>query len=311
MLLADADQRRLRRRRGGRHEQQRQQPARRRTTRRRLTAQQDGVLVRSTRARSSRAGRAARRPAFQSLCLTPGAITTVSPARTSASSSPRRMRPGAGGEVVDLLGDAVVVLERLAARRDRRFGQRLVDRVAGRDLCELADGRAVGGDERLAMFKAVVISTGGPRLPSVANHPRGQMTARRAVRRLQTPGQVGLWMNAVARTQRRDWWAVRVVGGLTARATGSAGALCGDDVTQDGLIQGVHLGGLHAEVETVAARALYNKTLEDPRLFKGGRERQIGVPATDEPGVPDVSRKETARNAPGQGTGPHCLREFA
>ena len=56
--------------------------------------------------------------------------------------------------MVDLLGLAVVVLDRLAARRNGRLRERLVDGVAGGHAGELADGGAVGGDERLALFEA-------------------------------------------------------------------------------------------------------------------------------------------------------------
>ena len=69
------------------------QPARTRARRSALHAPPGGRCPRaSRRARSSTAARAAP-PGFHSLCLTPGGITTVSPARTSASSSPRRIRP--------------------------------------------------------------------------------------------------------------------------------------------------------------------------------------------------------------------------
>ena len=56
--------------------------------------------------------------------------------------------------MVDLLRLAVEVLDRLAARRHGRLRERLVDGVAGGHAGELADGRAVGGDERLALFEA-------------------------------------------------------------------------------------------------------------------------------------------------------------
>ncbi len=54
-----------------------------------------------------------------------------------------------GSEVVDLLGDRVVVLGRLAGRTERRFGQRLVHGRRPRRMGQLADRRAVNGDERL------------------------------------------------------------------------------------------------------------------------------------------------------------------
>ncbi len=57
-------------------------------------------------------------------------------------------------EVVDLLACAVEVLGRLPARGHGGLRQRLVDRVAGRHADKLADGRAVGGHERLAIFQA-------------------------------------------------------------------------------------------------------------------------------------------------------------
>ena len=92
-------------------------------------------------------------PVFHSLCATPGAMTTVSPARIVGLLAAEPHPARAGREVVDLLGLAVEVLDGLAADRDRRLGERLVDGVARRHAGELADGGAVGGDERLAFFQ--------------------------------------------------------------------------------------------------------------------------------------------------------------
>ena len=63
-------------------------------------------------------------------------------------------RPHPGQEQVDLLRDAVVVLGGLAAGRDRGLGERLVGGVAGGHAGQLADRRAVRGDEGFALLEA-------------------------------------------------------------------------------------------------------------------------------------------------------------
>ena len=93
-------------------------------------------------------------PGFHSLCGTPGRDDDGVARPHLGLLGAQAHAPGAGGEVVDLLGLAVVVLDRLAARRHGRLRERLVDGVAGGHAGELADGGAVGGDERLALFEA-------------------------------------------------------------------------------------------------------------------------------------------------------------
>ena len=138
MLLADADQRRQRGgRRGGGKEHRRGQGGAEDEAEAVTLLEQDGVLV-GVRGRAAAEQDQRLGPGFQSLCGVPGAITTVSPARTSLLVAEAHA-PGARGEEVDLLGGPVQVLDRLAARRHRRLGQRLVDGVAGRD-CPPAHG---------------------------------------------------------------------------------------------------------------------------------------------------------------------------
>src|SRR3954454_13713347 len=98
----------------------------------------------SRRGRSSRAGSAARARVPQLVRRARGDDDRVAGADLPLLLA-QPHAPGAGGEVVDLLRGAVVVLHGLAARRDGRLGQRLVDRVARGDTGELTDARAVGG----------------------------------------------------------------------------------------------------------------------------------------------------------------------
>src|SRR4029079_11815315 len=64
-------------------------------------------------------------------------------------------QPAPGGEQVDLLGDAVVVLVGLRARWQGRLGEALVHGVPRRGAGELADLRAVLRDERLRPLESL------------------------------------------------------------------------------------------------------------------------------------------------------------
>ena len=118
-----------------------------------ISPPQDGVLVRVGGAQQHRSTSGSG-PVLTSLWRDPGGITTVSPARTGPSWSPSRMRPMPLVNRVDLLRGAVEVLDRGAAGRHGRLGERLVRGVAGRDPRQLADRGSVGGDERCAVFQA-------------------------------------------------------------------------------------------------------------------------------------------------------------
>ena len=147
----------------------------------------------------------------------------------------------AGDEVVDLLRDPVEVLDRLAAGRDRRLGQRLVDAVAARDARELADRRSVGGDERLAVFEADAFHA--------ARVSAGRGATRRRVSDDGAAGHLVVQPARQAAGREGDAAPERGIG----RALGAprefrtamraAGALCGDGVTQDGVVQRMHLDG--------------------------------------------------------------------
>ena len=187
MLLADADQRRLCGLRGGGRAAAPAAPPGR-------GSQQDGVLVGVRRCAAAEQDQrlGARVP---ELVPMPGAITTASPARTSPS-SPSRMRPAP--EVKSRSPPTCgAVLDRLAARRDRRLGQRLVGGVPGRDARELTDGGAVRSHERPAVFQSYAFH-GPTRVPA---GPRARLPAAQllhdgapghlAVQRAQAAGRVG------------------------------------------------------------------------------------------------------------------------
>ena len=97
----------------------------------------------------------------QSLCLTPGGITTVSPGPISRSRGCEPHAPAPLCEEVDLLGNPVEVLVRRAAGRDGRLGKALVDRRPDRRAGDLADLRAVERDERLDLVKVLYSHAAG------------------------------------------------------------------------------------------------------------------------------------------------------
>jgi hypothetical protein len=84
-----------------------------------------------------------------SLCRTPGAITTHVALDAGEPHAAAALR-----EEVDLLRDAVVVLVGRASGGDGGLGETLVDGVAAGGAGDLADLRAVEGDERLDAVEA-------------------------------------------------------------------------------------------------------------------------------------------------------------